>query len=120
MGCDIHLRLTKYDDKENVYKELVLYKPGESYHYEDGKKVIDNPDFQKVYIFDGCRNSEMFDGMKDGDEVDGYGIFPISPIKINSLEKELRADIEKKQNSEGYFDFYEINPNLIFIIRITS
>ena len=114
MGMDIHVRLTRYDEKTNFYKELKLYKPGEEYHYDEkGNKIIDNPDFEVIHIFDG-RNSEMFDGMKEGDENDGYGHFPWVPIKLNSLEPELRKDIEDKMGKEskehtGYFDFYEIS-----------
>ena len=110
---DIHVRIAKYNKETNFYDELVLYKPGEEYHYdEEGNKIIDNPDFKKVHIYTG-RDSEMFDGMKHGDEVDGYGEFPWVPVRLNSLEPSLRADIEDKISKEGhytgYFDFYELS-----------
>ena len=109
MGVDITVRVFKYDDKENHYKELKLYRPGVEYHYtEKGEKIIDNPDFERVPVYDG-RNSEMFDGMKDGDSVDGYGYFPSSSIKLNALEESAREEIEKKMNTAGYYDFSEIN-----------
>lgn len=109
MGKDIHVRLTKLNRETNLYEELALYKPGVEYHYDEkGNKIIDNPNFQKVYIYDG-RNYEMFEGMKEGDGIDGYGDFPWTSINLNSLESELKREIEEKQNSQGYFDFYEIN-----------
>lgn len=113
MGMDIHIRLTKYNKETNLFEELTLYKPGEEYYYDkEGNKIITNPDFKKVRIFDG-RNSEMFYGMKDGNENDGYGYFPWVPIKLNSLEPKLKKEIEDKMGKEqkeytGYFDFYEI------------
>lgn len=110
MGVDIHIRLLKYDEKNNFYKELALYRPGESYYFnEKGEKIIINPDYEKIYIYEGKRNSEMFDGMKNGDNVDGYGVFPMTSIKINSLEPTLKEEIEKKKTTVGYYDFFEIN-----------
>lgn len=107
MGKDIHVRLTKLNKETNLYEELALYKPGIEYHYDkEGNKIIDNPNFQKIYIYDG-RNYEMFDGMKEGDEIDGYGNFPWTSINLNSLEPKLKKEIEEKQNIQGYFDFYE-------------
>lgn len=110
MGQDIHIRVAKYNEKTNLYDELVLYKPGKEYHYDsNGNKIIDNPDFQKVYIYNGVRDYEMFDGMKEGDENDGYGNFPWVPIKFNSLEPSFRDRIKLKTLIDGYYDFYEIN-----------
>ena len=107
MGRDIHIHLTKLNKETNLYEELTLYKPGEEYHYDEkGNKIIDNPNFQKIPIYNG-RNYEMFDGMKDGDETDGYGNFPWISIRLNSLEPNLKKEIEEKQGIQGYFDFYE-------------
>ncbi len=109
MGVDIHIKLIRYDEETNFYKELALYHPGIEYHYdEEGNKIIDNPDFTKVRIYDR-RNPEMFDGMTNGDEVDGYGIFPHTSIKLNSLEPKLKEEIEKDIKSIGYYDFFEAN-----------
>ena len=110
MGMDIHIKITKYDEIDNLYKELILYRPGETYHYDEkGNKIVDNPDYEIVRVFNGYRNSEMFDGMKNGNETDGYGYFPTSPIRLNSLEPKLREEIKKHQKAQGYFDFWEIN-----------
>lgn len=108
MGVDIHIRVTKYNEKTNLYEELVLYMRGEEYHYDnEGNKVIDNPDFKRIPVYEG-RNSEMFEGMLHGDEKDGYGDFPSFVIAFNSLEPKLRADIEEKKKIAGYYDFYEL------------
>jgi len=110
MGIDIHVRVAKYNKETNLYDELVLYKPGVEYHYDDeGNKIIDNPNFQKVYIYNGVRNYEMFDGMKDGDKNDGYGNFPWTSVRFNSLEPSFREEIEKYSHYEGCYDFYETN-----------
>ncbi len=97
MGMDIHIKLFKYDNERNQFKKLTLYR----WDYKDGKH-------KEVYIFPG-RNSEMFEGMKDGDESDGYGIFPSFPIKLNSLFDPDREEIEKTMKTTGFFDFNEIN-----------
>ena len=109
MGQDIHVHVAKYNEKTNLYDELVLYKPGEEYHYDSElNKIIDNPDFQRVHIYNK-RDDEMFDGMKDGDENDGYGHFPWIPIRFNSLEPSFRDRIKSKTSIVGCYDFYEIN-----------
>lgn len=109
MGMDMHVRLAKYDEKSNLYKELVLYKPGEEYHYdEEGNKIVDNPVFEKVHIYNG-RDYEMFDGMKDGDNSDGYGNFPWINVQLNSLDKNLAEHIDYLQHQFGYFDFRELS-----------
>lgn len=109
MGCDMFVRVLKYDEKSNYYTELQLFKPGETYHYtEKGEKIVDDPDYEKVSVYSG-RDTEMFDGMKDGDNVDGYGYFPWSACKVNSYDPVFKKEIEKKQGTQGYYDFYEIN-----------
>lgn len=108
MGMDLHIRIAKYNKETNLYDELVLYRPGETYHYtETGEKVIDDPNYERVLIYDG-RDSEMFSGMKEGDETDGYGDFPWTPIALSSLEPKLRKNIEEYMGSTGFFDFYEL------------
>ena len=109
MGVDIHVIPCVYNCKTNLFEEVALYVPGESYHYDkEGNKIVDNPDFKKVYIYNG-RNTEMFDGMKHGNETDGYGVFPYAVISLNSLEPKLREKITEYSKIEGYYDFYEIN-----------
>ena len=109
MGMDIHVRLAVYNADTNYYNELVLYKPGEDYYYdENGEKVVTNPHYTRVTIYDG-RDYEMFDGMKDGDSSDGYGIFPWVAVQLNSLDPLFRKEIKKEMDIEGCFDFYEIN-----------
>lgn len=108
MGMDMHVRLAKYNKETNLYDELVLYRPGETYHYsKTGEKIIDDPNYERVLIYDG-RNSEMFIGMKNGDEEDGYGDFPWTSIALSSLEPKFRKDIEEYMSSAGFFDFYEL------------
>lgn len=97
MGVDIHIKLFKYDNERNQFKKLTLYR----WDYKTGE-------YKEVYIFPG-RNSEMFDGMKEGDEVDGYGVFPSSSIKLNSLFDPDREEIEEKMHTTGCYDFNEIN-----------
>jgi hypothetical protein len=116
MSTDIHVRICKYDSKTNLYKELAIYRLREEdekyeYSYDEEKntwekKEITNP-YIKISPYD-ARNYEMFDGMKHGDETDGYGYFPCTSIALNSLEPSLRKDIEDKMNmKESYYDFYE-------------
>lgn len=97
MGMDIHVKLYKYDEDRNQFKKVTLYRWNEK-----------KGEYQEVYIFPG-RNSEMFDGMKNGDENDGYGYFPTSPIRLNSFFDPDREELEKTMNTQGYFDFWEIN-----------
>jgi len=114
MGCDIHVRASKLNKETNLYEELILWRPGVEYHYAHNdatgemEKIVDNPDFEKVYIYNG-RNYEMFDGMKDGTEEDGYGNFPHFPIVLNSLEPAFRENIKEYMEATGFFDFWEIS-----------
>lgn len=112
MGVDIHIRIAKYNEKTNKYNEIILYRKRancEKYEYkEDGTSVpIDDP-YIRASVYDG-RNSEMFNGMADGDEYDGYGRFPWYPIRLNSLEDSFKEEIKEIENTEGYYDFYEIS-----------
>lgn len=104
MGVDIHVRVTKYDEKTNLYREISLFvkrRPEEKYH-------PGTPDFVRVDPYSG-RNYEMFEGMKDGDDTDGFGFFPWTGIKLNSYEEDFRNEIKEKMSSCGYYDFYEIS-----------
>ena len=108
MGMDIHIRVTKYNEKTNLYEEIVLYKKGVEYHYDnEGNKIIDNPEFERVRI-DVGRDYEMFNGMKEGSDADDYGEFPYRLIVLNSLEPELRKEIEDYMKADGFFDFWEL------------
>lgn len=105
MGQDIHIRITKYNKDTNFFEEVALYrkvKPSETPYKED----ING--FRKIYI-DAGRDYEMFDGIKDGSEEDGYGYFPSISIAINSLEPSLREEIKEKKSTFGCFDFMEVN-----------
>lgn len=109
MGKDIHVHLAKHNRETNLYEELILYKPGEEYHYNEfGDKIVDNPNIKRVPLYNQ-RNYEMFNGIMDGDNIDGYGIFPRTSIDLNSLEPNFKKEIEDIINTEGYFDFYETN-----------
>lgn len=121
MGKDIHIRIAKYNDKTNKYEELCLYRPRHSYeqfYYDDEGNKTEVPD---PYIRASCysgRNYEMFDGMKDGNENDGYGDFPWYPVRLNSLEDSFKADIEEKMNKGYYYDFYEISlPEIAYYLE---
>ena len=104
MGIDIHIRLLKYDENTNLYKEIALYRKSSLHE----KHPDDYPEMMKVPVYDG-RDYEMFDGMKDGDDNNGYGYFPWTGMKLNSYEEAFRNEMIEKQKTElGYFDFYEI------------
>ena len=102
MGMDLTVRILKYNEETNFYEELKLFRQANKYDYSSDSGLV------KVEVYPG-RNSEMFEGMRDGDRIDGYGYFPWTRIKLNSLEPELRKEIEELQNTEGYFDFKEIS-----------
>lgn len=106
MGVDINIRLLKYNENTNLYKEIALYRKSSSHE----KYPNDYPEMVKVPVYDG-RDYEMFDGMKDGDEIDGYGIFPWCAMRLNSYEEDFRNEMIEKQSNRnlGYFDFYEIS-----------
>ena len=105
------MRIAKYDNDTNKYHEVCLYRNRnkyEKYEYDDkGNKTKITDPYIRASCYSG-RNSEMFNGMKEGDETDGYGDFPWYPIRLNSLEDTFKEDIEKYMNISGYYDFYEI------------
>ena len=111
MGTDIHVRVAKYHPETNLFHELELFrkrKPDEKeYDWKTGEE-LPWTEYKKVYIELG-RDYEMFDGMKHGDEQDGFGYFPWTSIAEASLEPSLKEEITKFKNTDGYFDFYEIN-----------
>lgn len=95
MGRDIHVRILKYNTYTNFYEEIALYK-------------YKNEEYSKVDPYD-CRNYEMFDGMTDGDDKDGYGNFPWSSVKLNSYCNDFRNEINEKMRTSGYYDFHEMS-----------
>ena len=97
MGKDIHVRILKYNKEENLYYEQKLF------IYNKNKK-----DYEYISPY-WNRNYEMFNGMKDGDEIDGYGEFPWSSLALNSYESEFKEEMMKKMKEIGYFDFFEIS-----------
>lgn len=112
MGVDIHVKITKYNEETHLYEELRLFrkrKPNEKqYSYtEEGCVELPWDDYKEIYI-DLGRNYEMFDGMKDGTEEDGYGVFPWQSLVLSSFEPSFIEKM-KEEKSFGYFDFYEIN-----------
>lgn len=112
MGVDIHVKITKYNPETNYFEPIELYrkrKPNEHEYNPITDEKIEKPSlFVKVPIYEG-RNYEMFDGMKNGDEIDGYGCFPKEPIAMNSLEPNIKEEINRYKNIQGYYDFYEVN-----------
>lgn len=97
MGMDIHVQLYRYNKEDNFYEKLALYR----WDSKEGKH-------KEVYLFPG-RDSEMFDGMKSGDEVDGYGYFPTHSVALNSFFEPDRKELEEVMGTQGYFDFWEVN-----------
>lgn len=112
MGMDIHVELYEYNKEDNLFHRLAMYQPRkeESWYYNAAgvKQILPVGSLKSVSIYT-ARNQEMFDGMKDGDETDGYGWFPWVDIAINSLDEESAKKIQEKSNLEGYFDFYELS-----------
>ena len=84
MGVDIHVKVLKYNEKDNLYHELKLY-------------IKEEDEYNKVYIYNG-RNREMFDGLTDRSYDEGYGYFPATNgVRLNSLEPTIRKEIEEAQ-----------------------
>lgn len=104
MGRDIHIRVTKYDENDNLYHEIALFRTPTQYE----KKYNKSDELIKASPYSG-RHSEMFDGMIHGDEIDGYGIFPWCGVKWNSYEENFRNEIKEKTDITGYYDFHEIS-----------
>lgn len=112
MGIDIHVEITKYNKDTNYYEPLQLYrlrKENEKFTFnpENGEKVPIEDKYIEVYPYTQ-RNTEMFEGMKNGDSIDGYGCFPWSSVAFNSLEPSYVNELRKKTASYDYFDFHEI------------
>lgn len=111
MGTNINIRITKYNEETNKYHEICLYRERadceKRIYHVDGTTTDINDPYIRASIEVG-RNDEMFDGMEDGNNPDGYGVFPWRPIRMNSLEDSLKEDIQKKKETTGYSDFHEI------------
>lgn len=86
MGVDIHTYLCKYDQNDNLWHELKLY-----------RKDKEKEKYKKVPVYTG-RDSEMFSAMLN-EEKDDYGLFPCANIPVLSLDEELR----KKVREEGKY-----------------
>lgn len=97
MGRDIYVRILKYNESTNFYEEIALY-----------KKSYTNKEYYKVEPYE-YRNYEMFDGMKAGNDEDGYGQFPWSFVKLNSYCDDFRNEINEMMKTSGYYDFHEIS-----------
>lgn len=111
MGMDIHIRIAKYNSATNLFEEIRLYRPGETYKYnEKGEKIVIDPNFERVWI-DAGRDYEMFEQIKEGTEDEnGNSIyFPSYSVAFNSLEENFKNDLLELYNSIGFFDFSEIN-----------
>lgn len=111
MGEDIHVRVVKYNTSTNLYEELQLFrkrKPNEyDYNPLNGEK-LPWTEFKEIHI-DLGRDYEMMDGMKDGDEKDGYGYFPWTSINFASLESSFAEKIKKEMDIDGTYGFHEIS-----------
>ena len=113
MGVDLNIKVYKYNAKSNLYDELVIYrrrKPDEKFkgYDEKGNGIPYEDDYRPLYIEAG-RDYEMFEGMKDGDELDGYGVFPRTAIALNSFNPEAKAELEEYMNKGYGYDFCEVS-----------
>ena len=113
MGVDIHVHICKYNPEDNFYHELSLYRlrgEDEKYdYYDEGGNPIPAEDrYKRISPYNG-HNSEMFDGMRNGNKENGYGYFPAYSIPLNSLEPKLREEIKKKIETFGFYDFCEVS-----------
>ena len=91
MGIDIHVRIVKKDRKENVWKQVQIYKKE-----ADEFKIID------IYPF---RDSNLFE-ILDESEDDTYRAYDII---TDDLPPALKKEIEEWQ-ADGYgYGFKEIN-----------
>lgn len=90
MGRDIHVRVAILNKETNIYEEIKLYRK-------------EKDQFRPVAVYDG-RSYELF-GILDGEDDD----FPYGYIRTNYLSEELKEEIEKYKNTEGYYDFFEVN-----------
>lgn len=112
MSTSMITRVCKYNEKDNLFHELALYrirnKSWEQYEYdEEGNSVKAKDPYLRVSPFEGT-NSEMFDGMKHGNNIDGYGSFPMHYLRFGSLESSFAADIQRDIKG-GCYDVNEIN-----------
>lgn len=112
MSTTMITRVCKYDEKDNLFHELALYKirnkSWEQYEYdEEGHSVKAKDPYIKISLFEGT-NSEMFDGMRHGTKEDGYGDFPMHYLRFGSLEPSFAADIQEAIK-KGCYDVNEIN-----------
>lgn len=112
MGVDMITRVCKYNEKDNLFHELALYKvrnkEWEQYEYdEEGHATEIKDPYIRVSPYEG-RNSEMFDGMRGRNKEDGYGFFPMHYLRFGSLEPSFAADIQK-DIKRGCYDVNEIN-----------
>lgn len=105
MGQDMHIRVARYNKDTNLYEELELFRKVKPNDYPRDNDING---FRKIYIEAG-RDYEMFQGMKDGDERDGYGYFPWDSINYPSLESSFAESIKEYEKIDGTFDFHEIN-----------
>lgn len=91
MGKDIHVRIVKRDHDTDKWKQIKLY-------YKEKRKIK----LVNAYPF---RNYELFD-IINGSKDEKYNVYPISLI---NLPDNLQKEIEKCQNTLGYYDFREIS-----------
>ena len=92
MGTDIHVYILK-KDKDSLWKTVKIYKK------EKRNK------FKYISPYNS-RNYELFD-ILNGKEVKDY--FPFVPINEKELPQDLKNRYLKAKNTEGYFDFNEVN-----------
>lgn len=92
MGVDITVHILKYNEEDNFFHKLKLY-------------TKEKGEYKSVLVYEG-RNYDLFSALKnEKDDVEGYGHFPNSPIRMNSIEPKLREEIEK--DKEYCFGFCE-------------
>lgn len=94
MGADIHIKVVKFNHETRYYDELQLFTRNNKGEYFP------------VDIFPG-RNSEMFGAMQN-QEVDNYGRFPATPLKLDSLSPSLREEMKAEMDYSDTYSFNEI------------
>ena len=101
MSIDLFVKIVKYNEKTNFYHEVKLYREKNSHDFPEEPNLI------QVAIYPGY-DRDMIEAIREGNEKDGYGYFPWSRVKLNSLEPRLRESIDKMMHEKTFFDFYEI------------
>ena len=97
MGVDISIRVYHYNEEENKWHRLQLFRQNEK-----------TGEVEEVYIYNG-RNTEMFNALQNQSYDDNYGEFPCHSVRWNSLDENEREELKKYQDTFGYYGFSEVS-----------